>query len=456
MIDRYKLTICLALFLLSMTSAPDSGVAANLSLGKSVMLAGSVTLAQEPVAVVDGDKAWALFYGEGAVHNHLLIANLDQPGRTEDVYRLAAGPNRLGGLGIAARDGNRYIAWKAKFGTEKYLYFSRSEPGKGFSKLMTLNRRKSALLPVSLGAGSDGLIVAAWIDERRGQLRDAYIAISRDGGKTFSKDVRASENYDQSAAPVLRVQGKSIHLFFVGAKSSSAWLVHRWSEDAGRTWHESHVVKASRGGAPSQITPLQTSWKAPGAGSPRLLIFWAVGKRGLKAAYSDDGGATWRQAEFPEDGKDEAVITIDAVGVDGRINLVDTIVFVQDKSRKPDSFVQMSDDGGRHWRKRQRISSEPYHLTMNLKPRISASSTGRLIICWQDYRNIRSNLYLRASTDYGKTWGQDTLLEEAGRFSSMSPRIVNRSPGIFDIIFKRLSNDLHENGELWKKRVELK
>jgi len=455
MIDRTKLTICMSLSLLSMVSAPPAH-AAELHLGKSVMLAGNVTLNQEPVAAVDGEKAWALFYGEGLVHNHLMIVNLDEPGQPEDVYRLAAGPNRLGGLGFVARDGNRYIAWKAKFGAKKYLYFSRSEARKGFSKPIALNRKKSVLLPVSLGAGNDGLIVAAWIDERHGQKHAVYIAISHDGGKTFGEDQRASENYDRAAPPVLRVRGSSIRLFFVASKGSSLWLVYRWSEDAGKTWHESHVTTSDGSQAPYRMTPLQTSWTAQGASSPRLLLFWAEGKRGLKAAYSDDGGTNWRQVNFPEDGKDEAVIKIDAVETDGRVNLVDTIVFVQDKTRKPDSFVQMSDDGGRHWHKRQRISSEPYHLTMNLKPRISASSAGRLIICWQDYRNIRSNLYLKTSTDYGKTWGQDTLLEEEGRFSSMSPRIVNRAPGVFDILFKRLSNDMQENGELWKKRVEFK
>jgi len=38
----------------------------------------------------------------------------------------------------------------------------------------------------------------------------------------------------------------------------------------------------------------------------------------------------------------------------------------------------------------------------------------------------------------------------------MSPRIVNRAPGVYDILFLRLANDTQESGALWKKRVELK
>jgi len=456
MIDQYKLTICLALFLLSMTSVPDSGAAADLSLTKSVKLAGPVELNQEPVAAVDGDRAWALFYGEGLVHNHLQTISLDEPGEPQTVYRIAAGPNRLGGLGLAAHDGHRYMLWRAKFGTAKDLYFSRSEKGQTFSKPQVVNRKRMALLPVSMEIGGDGLVVGAWIDERRGSHHDAYIVISTDGGKTFGEDIRASKNYDSVSAPILRVHGASIRLFFTGQKGSSAWLVHRWSTDAGKTWREVHVAASEGSKSPRQITPLQTSWQAPGASSPRLLLFWAEGKSGLKSAYSDDGGKTWQAAGFPESDKGEFVLSIDAAASGGRIYLVNDITIPGNSVRKPDSFVHVSDDGGQHWDKRKRISSEPYHLTMNLNPRISAAADGRVIICWQDFRNIRSNLYMKASSDGGRTWTKDTLLEEAGRFSSMSPRIVNRAPGVYDILFLRLSNDMQESGALWKKRVELK
>jgi len=455
MIDRYKLTICLALSLLSMAWAPAAH-AADLSLEKSVKLAGPVDLNQEPATAVDGDRAWALFYGEGRVHNHLQTISLDKPGEPQTVYRLAPGPNRLDGLGFAAGDGHRYMLWRAKFGTAKDLYFSRSEDGSTFSKQQVLNRKRMVLPPLSLGVGSSGLIVAAWFDERRRGHHDAYAAISHDGGKTFGEDIRASKNYDDASAPILRVRGASIRLFFVGRKGATVWLIHRWSMDAGRTWREVQVEATHSGVGIHQITPLQTSWQAPGASSPRLLLFWAEGKSGMKEAYSDDGGKTWQTAGFPDPGKGEFVLSIDISTAGSRIYMVDGLTVPGNHDLKPDSFVHVSDDGGQHWDKRKRISSEPYHMTMNINPRIAADPDGKVLIVWQDFRNIRSNLYLKASTDGGRTWTKDTLLEESGKFSSISPLIVGRAPGVYNILFLRLANDMQESGALWKKRVELK
>jgi hypothetical protein len=42
-----------------------------------------------------------------------------------------------------------------------------------------------------------------------------------------------------------------------------------------------------------------------------------------------------------------------------------------------------------------------------------------VVVVWVDYRNIRSNLYMQFSKDYGKTWQEkDIPLEEPGRFNT--------------------------------------
>jgi hypothetical protein len=82
-------------------------------------------------------------------------------------------------------------------------------------------------------------------------------------------------------------------------------------------------------------------------------------------------------------------------------------------------YIVGSEDNGATWGKmvpaRQYSSKE----TKADKLIMRAEDDGTVVAVWQDYRNIRSNIYMQYSRDYGKTWQEkDIPLEEPGKFNT--------------------------------------
>jgi len=465
MFRRYRFNIMAAILFPALLIAIAQGAqAVTLQVGKPAILAEAVDIYQKAAQATGKDgMPLVAFYGEGDLHNTLQVARLKPSASMHEVYRLADGPNVVQGTALAASDGHYHLLWRPKLGTEKFLYYARSSDGKEFDKAILLNRDMNALLPFSIRTGAGGLVVAAWVDERSqveggGNPHHAYLAISTDGGKTFGEDINASAEYTGASHPVLLVKGATIRLFFVASrKNGSVWLVTRWSSDAGKSWQQTEIMQVKGRTAPVQVTPVQTAWTTEGASAARLLLFWGNGKKGLAEALSDDGGVTWQQVALPDEMTDEFELSVDvAVGRDGLIYLVDGVAFPQDPKKKANSFFHLSRDGGKSWENRQRISAEPYHLTMNLNPRVAVDDSGMVTVVWQDYRHIRSDIFLKASTDSGKTWTDDTLLEEDGKYTSLRPRLIARGAGSYDVLYLSLDNDLLESGGLRFTHVDLK
>ena len=88
-------------------------------------------------------------------------------------------------------------------------------------------------------------------------------------------------------------------------------------------------------------------------------------------------------------------------------------------NQKSKVYVLASEDNGITWGKLMPIRHYPNDDTMARNPVIAAADGAEVAVVWEDYRNIRSNLYRQYSEDGGKTWQEkDTPLEEPGRFNT--------------------------------------
>jgi hypothetical protein len=435
-----------------------------LEVGKARLVAPQALMSELPVLTAAQGKAFAAFYGAGDVNNRLLVANLDAAGAAQTVYTLPEGPNKASGIGFETQGDTQYLLWRPKFATRKDLYFARAEGAQGaFGAPAILNRERNALPPILLRSNDKGLVVAAWHDERRRAGRDVYVNISQDGGKTFlENDIWVSKDYDQAATPALTIDGGDIHVFFVGQKildkkstKSETALVHRVSRDMGKTWRESRLTTQTAAANSDLLTPLRMAGRAGGAA--RLWLFWRQSLEGLRGVYSDDNGRSWKQAKLPPPTEGEYVITMSLAAVKDKIHIAYARTFPSEPTAKPDVWILQAHERGDRWTAPRRLSTEPHKLTQSFAPQVTADDNGRVLVVWQDFRNIRSNVYLNYSTDFGATWlPQERALEEPGKFNSNYPHIVALGGGRYDVAFLRYADDRLKDGGLWATRVEIK
>jgi DNA-binding PadR family transcriptional regulator len=348
-------------------------------------------------------------------------------------------------------------------------------------------------LPILMRSNDKGLVVAAWHDERRGQERDVYANVSLDGGKTFlEKDIWVSKDYDHASTPALMLDGQDIHVFFVGQtiqnkKSKAAkrqevkkqksakdkekkgdksaaksepekrdiYLVHRFSRDHGKTWKESRLATLNATDTSDLLTPLVVAGQAGGA--PRMWLVWRQGLAGLHGSYSDDRGASWKAAKLPPPPHGEYVVTMSAATAKDKIFISYARTFPGEPTAKPDVWILQAHERGDRWDEPRRLSTEPHKLTQSFAPQVTANDSGQVVVVWQDYRNIRSGVYMNYSTDFGATWlPQDRVLEEPGKFNSTYPHIISLGGGRYDVAFLRYADDRFKEGGLWATRVEIK
>jgi hypothetical protein len=323
--------------------------------------------------------------------------------------------NVSSGLAFDVVNGNLLASWREKPG-EKELYFRAShDNGKTLSDPVLLDDGKTKpLARIQMGADSKGNVGIEWYGETRiGHDKDhIYAACSNDFGKTFSKPENLTLGYGHSIYPAFLVDDKGAYAFSYSEREGKKYMVFRKSSDGCKTWTKPLDIKEI-GIVSLFVVPVRVG--------NRLHVFWHNFYNNVpvvEGAYSDDDGATWKTTVLESTrGLDTGLMKV--VG-DSKGHIYISLHGVKAKKEKEMVYLVRSEDNGATWGKMIPMRHCPSNETKAEMLIIRAEDDGTVVAVWRDYRNIRSNIYMQYSKDYGKTWQKNDIpLEEPGRFNTM-------------------------------------
>ncbi len=148
-------------------------------------------------------------------------------------------------------DGTIFVAWQDYRRNQADMYFSKStDGGKTFSPNVRVNDdvgRAGQLYP-SLAVDKLGTVYLAWHDFRKGD-QDIYFSTSVDGGKTFSPNLRINDDSGTAGQfnPSLAVdENGAVHIAWHDLRNEEADIYYAMSRDGGVTFSRNVRVNDDR------------------------------------------------------------------------------------------------------------------------------------------------------------------------------------------------------------------
>jgi hypothetical protein len=403
------------------------------------VISSAEIVSEKPIFLVEPVKAHVSSWGDLMVafvdkDLKLNLKNITQ-GWSVQINTSDLPGSEPGGIGLDTEGDSIYITWRSKKSRKEVHFRASYDRGKTWSDVKKINTWDKALTPIGLDAEGDNVGVV-WPDE--GGSFHVAMNYSKDRGKDFlEEEINVSKGYSALFEPALFLdKGKSL-VFFNGSKERINYLVLKTSADVGKTWKEEILSETT--GISDNIHPIRIG--------NRLLVFWRVSLDGIMGAYSDSDGETWKILPF----KDTRSLDVGSVRVACTKNGDVFVTFFASKGSKDKTriYLYQSHDSGTTWSDMKRMDDTPFDLTRSVLPEIVADEEGRVALVWQDYRNIRSNIYMKYSLDYGKTWtANDISLEEEGKYNTAFPSI-EMIKGCLYVIAWRYTDDTVREAHLY-------
>jgi hypothetical protein len=426
--------------------------------------AGEEKLIQEscnrfkPLSVeVDGKgNIWTAYYdSKNAIHIKNLSDGIDlivNEGR-ESISE---------GLSFEVQGDYVFVVWMEIISGRKRLYFRTiHDNGKSMSEPVLIDDNTTeAFTRIKIRSDTSGNVHVLWYGGRKkgDAFEHLYSVSSHDFGRTFSEIKNMTRGYDESIYPALLVDEKNAYMFSYSSTGFETndvkrYMIFRKTEDGGRTWSEP-VEIGKIGVVTLFIEPIKVG--------DRLHVFWFnsydIGSIVpiVEGAYSEDGGKTWVKTAIEETrGFDIGHLR---VAHDSKGHIYLALSGKWEFEQKEKAYVIRSEDNGTTWEKMIPIRHYPFDITTVTKPDILATEEGEVVVIWADFRNIRSNLYMQYSKDYGRTWqDEDTPLEEPGRYNTAHYAYTDSLIKIDDkyyVLAYRFKNDNVRIGEAYCPLVE--
>jgi len=388
---------------------------------------------------VDKGNVWVAYYDlKGIIH----IKNVSK-GRELIVNEGRGGISS--GIAFDVKDDNAFIVWREKIEGRRRLWFKASyDGGRTLSKPILIDEKTHPLTRIKLSSDSKGNVFASWYGEGgEGADYSIYCISSNDFGRSFSGIKNLTLGYTHSIYPTLLVDENGAYVFSYSEREGRKYMIFRKTTDGGKTWTKPNEIKEI-GIVTIFIEPIKVG--------DRLHVFWFNSYDGIpviEGAYSDDGGKTWKTKAFEDTrGFDLNFLRV-AHDSKGHIYLV--FSGRREEKEKNKIYIIRSEDNGNTWESPVPLRHYPFDNTHAEGPDVIARENGEVVVVWVDYRNIRSNIYMQYSRDYGRTWQErDIPLEEPGRFNTRHWPYTNSLVRLKDryyILAYRFRGDLTTLGE---------
>lgn len=346
-------------------------------------------------------------------------------------------------------NGKLHVAWRTK-AQSKSLEFRSLDLSTGqLGEKVIVDQWSEPLPRIKLGCYNN-VINLVWYGERsdeKGRKYSIYAARSQDGGKTFSKTFEVTPQTRASLYPSLVTDNNGdAYVFTEIINNNEHEMFFRKATEKG--WED--PVSIGKVGAVSvYIRPLKVG--------NRLMVFWFNYYNGIpvtEMAYSEDNGKTWNRYTFEQTRNLDLTGMQVVAGDEQHIYLVLSAINMEEKKdedprkAKDRLFFFYSHDGGKTFSGPVDIRHDKFgSYTRAHLPNIVAKGKN-VVIVWNDYRNIRANLYMNYSTDGGVTWQpKDIPLEEPGKYNTVLHWDVNNlveHEGAYRILAHRFKDDSME------------
>jgi hypothetical protein len=195
-------------------------------------------------------------------------------------------------------------------------------------------------------------------------------------------------------------QGSLVDLLLAEKDADGVTLRHQRSDDGGRTWGPSRVIASG----PARVaTPRRGNDPQIVASGEKLVALWSApgtsrfGGGPLATAFSDDGGATWRDGPNPAD--DHATTSHGFADLlpdgAGRLHLV----WLDSRDGAQGLRASASSDFGRTWSANVTVDERTCECCLN---RLAASGADRVAVIYRD-KGPR-DMVVAATADGGRSW----------------------------------------------------
>jgi hypothetical protein len=269
-------------------------------------------------------------------------------------------------------EGRIYIVWRDDRRGHADIYFARSEDGgRTFSKNKLLNDDSGWAYQgnPTVGVSPEGNVYAAWSDNRNGQ-DDIYMAVSRDKGKSFGKNIQLNDDTGravQSHPAVGAGPGGLVVAAWEDFRNGQPEVYVTRSTDAGKSFEPNRPVGPA-------VSPASAGAAAM-AGLVQISPSIAVNAKGWVAI-------AW--AGFGRDGVTLAPPNA-AVG--------ETKWWGEVRLGNADIYLSFSTDGGAQFGLPIRVNDDTSDRAQAF-PSVALDERGGISVAWEDFRHGQADIYL--------------------------------------------------------------
>ena len=272
-------------------------------------------------------------------------------------------------------------------------------------------------------AVADGVLYAAWRDERNG-ADDAYFARSLDGGQSWSAAQRIEDGYSTGSQSVdaLQIVASGDYVYVAMRVDNPGGGEDIWmasSMDQGVTWNPS--LMANTGGADCDYFSVTCE-------GMNVFVTFAddrnqPGMDDLFLRMSHNGGMTWMMNMLDEQ-IDEAgpgvgdVEAPEVLSTGGMTGLV--VAWLEDESPSSavveELHVRYSPDGGHMWPIPETVIGSGFDVE---NPALAFDGVS-IVVAWEDDRTGTDEVYLAVSRDFGTSWTEHQISYGGGAYPVLS------------------------------------
>jgi hypothetical protein len=319
---------------------------------------------------------------------------------------------------LATDANNIYIVWSEDgLGNADILFTKSTDGGKTFSKPVNLSNSIGTSAAPVLNLNGNNVYVA-WHDDTYNNF-EIYFTKSTDGGKTFSKPVKLSQDFVNNST--------TIDSEFPSIASSPSALYTVWQENS--TGFFDILLRKSTDGGKTFSKPVNLSNNSGSSAFPRVAVYgnspyvvWqdnVTGNFEILLRKSTDGGKTFSKpvnlSNNSGNSSDPAIFIYEK-------NVY--LVWDDDSPGNADILFTKSTDGGKTF-------SKPVNLSNNTRGSFDpalAISKNDIFVAWDDDSPGNADILFTKSTDRGNSFSTKpiNLSKNVGR--SLYPDVaISRS-----------------------------